>query len=277
MSLDQSNPNRVVLRSVEAVLACFKAHPRALRELRATREAAKELQEVAAWMGAQGLPATVDGAKEVRELAGSDAPVAAITARPTLGMAKPSDFAEWRDAGELTVVADGFTDPRELATVIRAMAAFGAKRLLLAGESERLAFESDTWDGARGALEAVRLIRAPALGGLLKLIESTSVVLGFSRTLGRSLSESAPVRAPGRANVLVIAAQAIGPALQPKIEHMFRLPAASGDHPLPVGDAAAIVLHWNASGGRARAAGTGFRARQKAAKEAKGGNGEKAD
>ncbi len=264
MSLDQSNPNRVILRTVESVIACFKSHPRALRELRATRDAAKELQEIAVWMGGQGLPATVDGAKDVRELAGSDAPVAAVTARPTLGLAKLSDFAEWRDAGEITVIADGFTDPRELASVIRAMAAFGAKRILLSGDSERLAFESDTWDGARGALEAVRMIRAPALGGLLKLIEPTSVVLGFSRTLGRSLAESAPVRAPGRANVLLIAAQGVSPALQPKVEHLFRLPAVNGDYPLSAGDAASIILHWNASAGRPRKSGSGFFARKKA-------------
>ena len=266
MTLDQSNPTRVVLRLTESILACFKAHPRALRELRATREAAKALQEVAGWMGGQGLPAVVAGTKEVRELAGTDAEAAAVTARPVLGQAKPSDFADWRDEGATTVIADGFTDPSDLAAVVRAMAAFGHKRLLLGGESERLAFDPVLWQDARGALEAVRLIRAPALGGLLSLIESTSVVLGVDPKMGRSLAEAAPVRAPGRGNVLLLSANGLGPAMQPKAEYLFRRPAQGADHALSAGDAAALVFHWNASAPKPKSKDTGFFARKRAKK-----------
>ncbi len=267
MSLDQANPNRVVLRTLPAILACFRDHPKALRELRATREAAKALQEVAAWMGAQGLPATVVGSKEVRELAEADAPAAAVTARPVLGLAKLSDFAEWREAGDTVVIADGFDDPADLASVVRAMAAFGSRRLLLAGSSERLAFEPELWDGARGALEAVRLIRAPALGGLLKLIEPTSVVIGFSPKLGRSLAEAAPIRAPGRGNVVLLSPQGVDADLQPKVEHLIRLPAGKGDHALTAGDSAALILHWLSASGPAKPKeGTGFLARKRARK-----------
>ena len=267
MSLDQANPNRVVLRTLPAILACFRDHPKALRELRATREAAKALQEVAAWRGAQGLPATVVGSKEVRELAEADAPAAAVTARPVLGLAKLSDFAEWREAGDTVVIADGFDDPADLASVVRAMAAFGSRRLLLAGSSERLAFEPELWDGARGALEAVRLIRAPALGGLLKLIEPTSVVIGFSPKLGRSLAEAAPIRAPGRGNVVLLSPQGVDADLQPKVEHLIRLPAGKGDHALTAGDSAALILHWLSASGPAKPKeGTGFLARKRARK-----------
>jgi tRNA G18 (ribose-2'-O)-methylase SpoU len=267
VSLDQANPNRVVLRTLPAILACFRDHPKALRELRATREAAKALQEVAAWMGAQGLPATVVGSKEVRELAEADAPAAAVTARPVLGLAKLSDFAEWREAGDTVVIADGFDDPADLASVVRAMAAFGSRRLLLAGSSERLAFEPELWDGARGALEAVRLIRAPALGGLLKLIEPTSVVIGFSPKLGRSLAEAAPIRAPGRGNVVLLSPQGVDADLQPKVEHLIRLPAGKGDHALSAGDSAALILHWLSASGPAKPKeGTGFLARKRARK-----------
>jgi tRNA G18 (ribose-2'-O)-methylase SpoU len=267
VSLDQANPNRVVLRTLPAILACFRAHPRALRELRATREAAKALQEVAAWMGEQGLPASVVGSKEVRELAEADAPAAAVTARPVLGLAKLSDFAEWREAGDTVVIADGFEDPTDLASVVRAMAAFGSRRLLLAGSSERLAFEPGLWDASRGALEAVRLIRAPALGGLLKLIEPTSVVIGFSRALGRSLADAAPIRAPGRGNVLLLTPVGVDAALQPKVEHLLRYPAAKGDHPLSAGDAAALILHWLSTPGPSKPReGTGFLARKRAKK-----------
>lgn len=267
MSLDQSNPNRVMLRTLPAILACFKAHPRALRELRASREVAQELLEVATWMGAEGLPATVVSSREVRELAGVDALACAVTARPTLGLVKLSDFADWRDEGDTVVVADNFTDATDLASVVRAMAAFGSRRLLLSGTSERLAFEPDLWDGARGALEAVRLVRAPALGGLLKLIEETTVVIGFSKGLGRSLAAAAPIRAPGRGNLVVLSPEGVDAVLQPKVEHLVRLPAGKGDYPLSTGDSAALILHWLASAGPDRPKpGTGFMARKRAKK-----------
>jgi hypothetical protein len=164
-------------------------------------------------------------------------------------------------------VADGFTDPAELASVVRSMAAFGHRRLLLAGESERLAFDPLLWQHARGALEAVRLIRAPALGGLLSLIEPTSVVLGFDPKQGRSIAEAAPVRAPGRGNVLLLSANGLGPAMQPKAEYLFRRPAQTTDHPLSAGDAAALIFHWNASAPKPKSRETGFFARKKAKKQ----------
>lgn len=272
MSLDQSNPNRVTLRGLPAILACFRQHPRALRELRCTREASESLREVAAWMRENQLPAEVTSAREVAELAGGPAEACAVTARPTLGLAKLSDFAEWRDEGATVVVADGFTDPADLAAVVRAMAAYGSKRLLLAGSSEKLAFSPELWDGARGALESVRLIRAPALPGLLQLIESTTVVIGLARGLGRSLREAAPVRAPGRHNLLVLAPEGVSVTLQPKIEHLFRFPGTVAEHPLSAGDAAAPLLQWLSAAQKDRPAeGQGFLARKRARRTGKAG------
>lgn len=272
MSLDQSNPNRVTLRGIPSILACFRHHPRALRELRCTRDTAEALREVATWMREHQLPADVTPARDVAELAGGPAEACAITARPVIGLAKISDFAEWRDEGATVVVADNFTDPEDLAAVVRAMAAYGSKRLLLAGTSERLAFDPVLWDAARGALESVRLIRAPALPGLLQLIESTTVIIGLARGIGRALRDAAPVRAPGRHNLLLLAPEGVSAVLQPKVEHLFRFPGTSPDHPLSAGDAAAPVFQWLAGAQREKPAeGRGFLARKRARQSDKGG------
>lgn len=265
MSLDQSNPNRVALRSLPAILACFKHHPRALRELRCTREVAEALMPVAAWMREQQLPADFTSARDVAELAGQTAEACAITARPVIGLAKISDFAEWRDEGATVVVADNFTDSADLASVVRSMAAFGSKRLLLSGTSDKLAFDPVLWDESRGALEAVRLIRAPALPGLLQLIESTTVIVGLARGIGRALHEAAPVRAPGRHNLILLSPEGVSPTLQPKVEHLFRFPGTAADHPLSAGDSASILFQWLTRSAKERPGeGRGFLARKRA-------------
>ena len=271
MSLDQSNPNRVALRGIPAILACFRHHPRALRELRCTRESAEALREVAAWMRENQLPADVTPARDVAELAGLPAEACAVTARPVIGLAKISDFAEWRDEGATVVVADNFADPADLAGVVRSMAAFGSKRLLLSGTSERLAFDPVLWDESRGALEAVRLIRAPALPGLLQLIEPTTVIIGLARGIGRALHEAAPVRAPGRHNLLLLSPEGVSGSLQPKVEHLFRFPGTAAEHPMAAGDAAGVLLQWLARGAKEKPAeGRGFLARKRARQAGKG-------
>ncbi len=271
MSLDQSNPNRVILCGLPAILACFKHHPRALRELRATREASEGLREVATWMKSQQLPAEVCGSRDVEELAGAAVTACAVTARPVIGLAKISDFVEWRDEGATVVVADNFTDPSDLAAVVRAMAAFGSKRLLLSGTSDKLAFDPILWDESRGALESVRMIRAPALPGLLKLIESTTVIIGLARGMGRRLHEATAVRAPGRHNLILLSPDGVSPSIQPKVEHLFRFPGPVADYPLAAGDSAALLFQWLSHSSKPKPEeGKGFLARKRARKAGKG-------
>lgn len=265
MSLDQSNPNRVTLCGLTAILACFRHHPRALRELRCTREAVEALMPTIAWMREQKLPADIVSARDVEELAGAPVEACVVTARPVIGLAKISDFAEWRDEGATVVVADNFTDPSDLAGVVRAMAAFGSKRLLLSGTSDKLAFDPILWDESRGALESVRLIRAPALPGLLQLIENTTVIVGLARGIGRALHDAAPVRAPGRHNLLLLSPEGVSSTLQPKVEHLFRFPGTVADHPLSAGDSAAVLFQWLARGAKEKPGeGRGFLARKRA-------------
>jgi tRNA G18 (ribose-2'-O)-methylase SpoU len=266
--VSEAHPQRLVLRGFEAVLACLRHHPKALREVAASAEAAPRLAEHDEAFAQLGVRTRVAGPAELAQLAeGPCDDVCAVTQRPELGLARVGDFAEWRQTMEPIVIADSVADPADLAAIARAMAAFGVERLLLSGGTEKLAYHPEAWRLARGALEQLRLTRAAALGGLLKLVEDRCCVVALSPDHGRRIDLGVPVRVPGRHLALLIPGGRLDPDLQARIEHCFRFPGLVGQPALSLAEIAPLALAWFASAPRPRA--DGFLARKRA-RHAKG-------
>lgn len=55
MSTDDANPNRLVLRGIDAVLACIQEHPKALREVHASAAFVAALSPYVIALEAQGV------------------------------------------------------------------------------------------------------------------------------------------------------------------------------------------------------------------------------
>ena len=182
--------------------------------------------------------------------------------RPDFGLARVSDFSEWRESRESIVIADGVQDPAALASIARSMAAFGLKRLLLSGGTEKIAFHPEAWNQSRGAMEQLRLMRAAALGGLLKLVEDRCCVVALSPDIGRKIDLGTPVRVPARHLALLIPGGKLDPDIQPRVEHCYRFPGQMGETPLTLSEMAPMAVAWFASTPMPRA--DGFLARKRA-------------
>lgn len=263
MTQPNPHPNRLILRGLPSVLACLKHHPKALREVVATAAFAPNLAAHDAEFASLGVKTRIVGPVELSQIA--EAPcddVCSLTMRPDLGLARVSDFSDWRESHESIVIADGLTDPADLAAVARSMAAFGLQRLLLSSGTEKIAFHPDAWHLSRGAMEQLRLMRAAALGGLLKLVEDRCCVVALSPTMGRKIDLGTPVRVPGRHLALLIPGGKLDPDLQPRVEHCFRFPGLVGQPPLSLAEVVPVALAWYASAPKPRA--DGFLARKRA-------------
>lgn len=262
------HPNRLIIRGHSALLACLQHHPRALREVVATPAFAANLAEHDAVFAELGVSTRIVTSLELAHTAeGPCTDVCALTMRPDFGLARISDFAEWRESRESIVIADGVTEPGDLAAIARAMAAFGLKRLLLSGGTEKLAFHPEVWTQARGAMEQLRLMRAAALGGLLRLVEDRCCVVALSPSMGRKIDLGTPVRVPARHLALLIPGGILDPEIQPRVEHCYRFPGLQGPTPLSLAEVIPIVMAWYASTPMPRA--DGFLARKRA-RHAKG-------
>lgn len=260
---EDPNRSQLVLRGAEAVLSCLRHHPRALRELTMSRAGEDALAGHAAELRALGIPLRAVSPSELAKAAGGPCDdVCAVTTRPEPGLARVGDFTEWRDNHETVVIADGLTDPAELASVARAMAAFGLRRLLLSSGSEKLAHHPDAWAAARGALEEVVLMRAAALGGLLGLVEDRCCVVAFSPTEGRKIDLGVPVRVPGRHLALLISGGELDPDLRSKVTHCYRFPGHPERLRLSLGEAFPLLAAWITSAPVPRK--DGFLARKRA-------------
>lgn len=263
MSTDTANPNRLVLRGLEAVLACITHHPKALREVHASAATVPAIAPHVIALEALGVKLRTSSASDMAYVCGAPCEDAcAITMRPEPGHVRVADFAEWREKLETVVIADHVTRPADLAAIARSMNAFGIQRLLLSSGSEKLAFDPEVWSLARGAMEQVRLMRAAALGGLLKLVEDKCCVVALTPGTGRKVDLGTPVRVPGRHLALLLSGTEVHADLQPRLDHVFRYPGVVGNPSLALAEAAPIAIAWIASTPQPRA--DGFLARKRA-------------
>lgn len=260
---EDPNRSRLVLRGSEAVIACLRNHPRALREVTMTRAGEDALRDHAHELKALDIPLrTVTESELCRVAEGPCADACAVTFRPEPGLARVGDFTEWREAHETVVIADGLRDPADLAAIARAMSAFGLRRLLLSSGSEKLCHHPDAWCLARGAMEEIVLMRAAALGGLLGLVEDRCCVVALSPSEGRKIDLGLPVRVPGRHLALLVSGGELDPDLRSKVTHCFRFPGHPERRRLTLAEAFPVAAAWIASSPTPRK--DGFLARKRA-------------
>ena len=263
MSLSDANPNRLVLRGLEAVLACIEHHPKSIREIHATPTFVPALSPHIIKLEALGVKFRTSSIDDLSHLAEAHCEdVCALTFRPDPGHVRISDFNEWRENHETVVIADRVTRPADLAAIARAMSAFGIQRLLLSSTTTQLTFNPEVWHLAGGAMEHVRIMHAAALGGLLKLVKEKCCVVSLSPAVGRKIDLGTPVRVPGRHLALLLSGTEIDADLLPRIEHCYRFPGLTSRPALDLASAAPIGMAWIASTPKPRV--DGFLARKRA-------------
>ena len=176
---------------------------------------------------------------------GTGTPGAGAPARPVL----PFDSEEakrWAQAGEPLLLLDGVGNPHNLGAIVRTMAFFGLKRLVLSDHPGQALPSEAAYRVAEGGFEYITLYRADRFATQLKRLSPAfrvvGTALGDHRPLGR-------LKGPPPA-ALVLGNEEVGlrPETLKACAELATIPGSGWVQSLNVSATAAILIHAIAPG-----------------------------
>lgn len=229
----------------EAVAACAKLRPAALREIRVVEGGDADAEFP--------VPVKRVPADELERLAGTSAygGIVARTERPEPAQVRPAMRDEWHAAGERVLFLDGITDADQLAAIMRLAVICGVSRLIADERACVPALCSPrAWSLSGGAAESLKIYRTESMPGMARMMGEKFFLVGFVREGGRRLDYAKAPVFPGRTTALYLSADANGvPApMISRCGHLLHVPEPEGC-PLRFtpADFAALALPWFAA------------------------------
>lgn len=183
-------------------------------------------------------------AEELGRIAGTvlHGGIVAVTRPPELPAFDLEQAKLWAAAAEPMVVLDGVGNPHNLGAIVRTMAFFGLRHLVLSDHSGQAEPSEAAYRVAEGGFEWVAVSRARRLPIMLKRLTAHYHVVGTA--LGGAKPFVA-LAAGGRPPALVLGneEQGLPPATLQACEAVVTIPGSGHIQSLNVAAAAAILLH----------------------------------
>jgi TrmH RNA methyltransferase len=182
------------------------------------------------------------GADELARIAGTirHGGVVAVTRPRPPAAFDPKFVAGWARDGRPLVVLDGIGNPHNLGAIVRSVAYFGVTRIVLAERPEQALPSAASYRIAEGALDRVRLYRAP-------LVVALPVLRRSYRLVGTALGQGAALGAlrSDRPVALILGNEECGldPATLALCDTVVTIPGSGEVQSLNVAAAAAVLLY----------------------------------
>ena len=188
----------------------------------------------------QGIPIADVPPGELERLAGGAPHQGIGLAVPAYEYAHPEDLVP-RNGKALIVALDGVTDPRNLGSVVRSAAAFGAHGVVVP-ERRAAGVSASAWKASAGALARLRVARATNLARTLIAYDKAGLtVVGLAAEASVSLADLQVAADP---MVLVIGSEGRGLSrlVSEACQVLVRIPMAGPVESLNAGVAAGVAL-----------------------------------
>lgn len=188
----------------------------------------------------QGIPIADVPPGELERLAGGAPHQGIGLAVPPYGYAHPEDLVP-RSGKALIVALDGVTDPRNLGSVVRSAAAFGANGVVVP-ERRAAGVSASAWKASAGALARLRVARATNLARTLIAYDKAGLtIVGLAAEASVSLADLKVAADP---MVLVIGSEGRGLSrlVADACQVLVRIPMAGPVESLNAGVAAGVAL-----------------------------------
>lgn len=257
----------IFLYGKDAVEACIKMRPAALREIFVDEKRVKNFEPLLSGTSRERVVRLNVSASELTRIAGTPnhGGIVARTERPAPAQVKPAMRDEWYAAGEKVLFLEKITDAAQLAQIARIAVICGVSRVI-ADENATIPVLGDArvWSASGGALEALKIYRTESMAGMLRMMGGKYFVVGLVREGGRRIDYAAPPAFPGKIVALFLSGDENGvPAeMISRCGYLFHVPEPeTAILRYTPADLSALVLPWISS--RVKRPGTGFLARKK--------------
>ncbi len=250
----------VTVCGFKSVVAAFTRRPKCIQRLFFDAKTAPKTGEICQWLAQERRIYRQVEPAELERIAGTvhHGGIVAVTERPALRPPRFGEFAEWQKAGEPLLILDRIGNPHNLGAIARTAAFFNIPRMIIARHPLQAQPNDAAYRVAEGGLEHIQIFEVIDLLQIVKQLRERFLVVGTSVHTGKNLDTAKPPRAPGRPVALLLGNEETGldRKLQGQCELLVRIPGGGAVESLNVSAAAAVLLHWVASGRPAPRPGT---------------------
>ncbi len=239
---DQQRSGDEVVVGRNPVVEALRAGVPALRLLIVAGPGDARISEARRFADLRGIPVADVPPGELERLAGGAPHQGIGLAVPAYEYAHPDDLLARKRAGATLIVAlDGVTDPRNLGSIVRSAAAFGAGGVVIP-ERRAAGVSASAWKASAGALARLPVARATNLARTLGAYDKAGLtVVGLAADAPVVLSE---LQVAGDPLVLVIGSEGKGLSrlVSEACRVRVRIPMSGPVESLNAGVAAGVAL-----------------------------------
>jgi TrmH RNA methyltransferase len=228
-----------------AVAALFATRPQDVERLFLDEKFREPAAEFCRFLGGRRRPFRFVGADELAKIAGSPlhGGIVAVTRPPEIRDFDPKAAEAWATAGEPLVILDGVGNPHNLGAIVRTLAFFGLKNLVISDHPGQAGPSEAAFRVAEGGMEYVTLFRARNLPKVLADLKARYRIVGTALTGGKPLAADGLKARKGRPVALLLGneEQGLPPATVAACEAVVMLPGTGRVQSLNVAATAAIL------------------------------------
>lgn len=172
------------IAGLPAVAALFRHDPERAVRLFFDESMKQEAGSLFARMAAMHKPYRMVSKEELTRIAGTvlhGGIVAVARPKPLLEL-DLVEAARWANAGQSLFILDGVGNPHNLGAIVRTLAFFGLKRLVISDHPTQAAPSDAAYRVAEGGLESVSVYRVPRLPRVLRGLKAHFRVVGTALT-----------------------------------------------------------------------------------------------
>ncbi|MBN1241869.1 MAG: RNA methyltransferase [Spirochaetales bacterium] len=243
--------NELAVCGRAAVQALAERHPERIARLYIHRDRAREFGELCSRMAADKKPYNVVAEADLEKLSDTvhHQGVVAMIEPPRIEPVDARLVEAWARAGEKVVALDGIGNALNLGAVVRSMAFFGIRTLVVSDDDKDAKPTTSAYRVAQGGMELVRIHRTQTAAAFARIAEGKLIRVGADHRgkIGAGVLSAQLGAGQGVALFLGNEEEGLSPAVRQLMDKLVSIPGSGEVESLNVAQAATVFC-WELAG-----------------------------